>query len=364
MFQKGAYIAGLCFVSVLSELCQQTCAACAQCWAPWKEGTRPRSSRWRHPQPRGGRRAHKYPVPRETPGVGGTELRRLPERGAREVVPEEALCESGLEIKDPVEKVAGNGLRAEGMERAKAQRSERMECVQEAASRAGQKVESTVGVGGLGARAGAVGGDPTTRGLGFKARELDVILGTVAASRLFEWQGGAPVREPCPREVTHRSGRGLLDGLGKVLPVGSSSVSSSVRWTQQGGLRPLRARALGRGLAEGQLGKRQSRGAVSDRPSRPCRHLRGRLHAEARGAELTGRHQDSAEVHRPTAVLHPGRRHRVRDGPVAGQGPGGPGGVQHGPGATGREMRCVPARGHWDAHWANSLCPSFHGWPG
>lgn len=139
--------------------------------------------------------------------------------------------------------------------------------------RAGRKVESTVGVGGLGARAGAAGGGPTTRGLGFKARELAVIPGTVAASRLFEWQGGAPVREPCPREVTRRGGGGLLGGLGKVLPVGSSSVSSSVRWTQQGGPRPLRACALGRGLAEGQLGKRQSRGAVSDRPSRPCRHL-------------------------------------------------------------------------------------------
>lgn len=44
MFQKGAYIVGLCFVSVLSELCQQTCTVCAQRWAPWKEGTRPRSS--------------------------------------------------------------------------------------------------------------------------------------------------------------------------------------------------------------------------------------------------------------------------------------------------------------------------------
>lgn len=126
-----------------------------------------------------------------------------------------------------------------------------------------------MGVGGLGARAGAAGGAPATRGLGFKARELGIILGTPAASRLCEQQGGAPVCALCPGEVTRRSGGGPLGGLGWVTPVGCS-VSSSVRWTQPWGLWPLREHALGGGLAEGQPGRGSSEGLQVTVPLAPA----------------------------------------------------------------------------------------------
>ena len=44
----------------------------------------------------------------------------------------------------------------------------------------------------LGVRASEAGRGCTTRGLGFKAAELDVVLEAVAASRVFEQQPGPP----------------------------------------------------------------------------------------------------------------------------------------------------------------------------
>lgn len=47
--------------------------------------------------------------------------------------------------------------------------------------------------------AGKTGGRVwTAGGLGFEARELGMILGTVAAPGVFEWQRGAPFSEFCP----------------------------------------------------------------------------------------------------------------------------------------------------------------------
>ena len=73
--------------------------------------------------------------------------------------------------------------------------------------------------------------------------------------------------------------------------------------------------------------------------ARPCRHLRGRLRAEASRAEPAGCHQDPAEVPEPAALLRAGRGHRVRAGPAAGQGARGPGDVRPRPHTAGRQMR-------------------------
>lgn len=60
----------------------------------------------------------------------------------------------------------------------------------------------------LGIRAGRTGWHRAMRGLGSKARMLGIFLGAVVASMVFEWQGGAPISEPCPGGMTACS-RGL-----------------------------------------------------------------------------------------------------------------------------------------------------------
>lgn len=200
-------------------------------------------------------------------------------------------------------------------------------------------------VGAPGAEAGRAGRGRATSGLGCWTCSQDQRPPRGCLSGREEPSGR------CAGEAVQCSGGGRASAQTRRWPRAGRPSGSLGRpiWQRDAAVvpwpRPPRECAPGRGPASAApdggdaSGKRPLAGAASDGPPPPRRHLRSRLHAEAGGAEPAGRHPDPAQVHQPAAVLRPGRGHRVRGGPAAGQGPGGPGGVQHRPGAAGRQMR-------------------------